>query len=169
MLLLYKQDPYVSPAVALFDTLIQAGEAKAHVALPVNLRVFLVSCLIEHLREPDIVRCVLALDLLESSGKSGAERAVFLKRAGDAALILAGLYPERALRLNVSSAYLRSMGQAFYASLAAHLDAGPAVERGRFYNEVTQGFVSLERVLNGARGRAENEWDVYRRFRAQIN
>jgi hypothetical protein len=61
------------------------------------------------------------------------------------------------------------MGQASYGSLAAHLEASPAAERGRFYNEVARRFVLLEQVLNGARGRAENEWDAFRRFRALIN
>lgn len=169
MLLVPNQTPYTSGVEAIFVTLIKAGEARSHITLPQDLALFLRSCLIEHLRDPGIVHRVLALDFLESIEKFGAARTMLLKRAGDAALILAGLYPERALRLNVSSLYFRRMGQASYGSLAAHLEASPAAERGRFYNEVARRFVLLEQVLNGARGRAENEWDAFRRFRALIN
>lgn len=164
MLLVPNQHPYASEVDAIFVTLIRAGEAESHITLSFSLRTFLANCLVEHLRDPDIVRSVLALDLLESSRKPGAERIVSLKRAGDASLILAGLYPERARRLNVSAEYFRFIGQSSYASLAAQLMIGLTKERGALFNEVTAEFGSLERVLIGARGREENRRDIFRRF-----
>ncbi len=168
MLLPAQERNFVSGETALFSDLVAVGEARSHTTLPISLRNFLVSCLVEHLSDPAIVHQVLALNFLESSHKTGASLVAILRRSGDASLILAGLFPERALRLNVSSAYFRMMGQSFYGSLAAYLESGSTFERGRFYNEVACGFEALERVLNGARGKAENEWMAFQRFRARL-
>jgi hypothetical protein len=168
MLLTAKKNPYVSEKVDLFETLVRAGEEKSSIILPFNLRAFLVNCLVEHLCDPDIAHIVLALDLLEPTRKVGNEKAVFLKRRGDASLLLAGLFPERARRLHVSSSYFRFMGQAFYSSLSAHLSIGPAIERGMFYNEVAREFGSLAYVLKSARAPEKDDWRSYLRFRAAI-
>ncbi len=167
MLLIPNQNPYVSGETAVFDSLVRTGEERAHVTLSFNLRLFLVSCLIEHLSDSGITQHVLALGLLESNEKSGAERTLLLKRTGDAALILAGLYPERANRLNVTPMYFRFMGQASYTTLATHLLASPASDRGKFFNEVADGFVLLERVLNNVGAEAESEWISFLCFRAK--
>lgn len=169
-LLLHNPTPYVSAETALFSALIKAGEDRAHVTLPASLEMFLLGCLTEHLRDPEIVHRVLALDFYGACVERGAERERLLKRVGDAGLIMAGLYPERALRLNVKSVYFRFMGRSAYSSLAAHLEIRqPTRERSSLYQAATQEFISLERVLNGARGKAESDWDMYRRFRAQLN
>ncbi len=170
MLLIAEKNPYVSEETALFDDLVRVGEEKAHITLSRNLRLFLVDCLIEHLQDPDIVWRILALDFLESDRLSGAERVVRLKRCGDASLILAGFFPERALRLRVSSTYFRQMGQSFFGTLATHLEVtAVTMEQGQFFNEVARGFEMLERVLNCARGKAQDEWGAFRRFRARLN
>jgi hypothetical protein len=90
-----------------------------------------------------------------------------LKRTGDAALLLAGLFPERSRHLHVSSTYFRHMGQAAYATLAAKFQVTGKPLRGRLYDDVTEHFQSLERVLGAAR-RPDSEWESYQRFRARI-
>ncbi|MFZ3043784.1 MAG: hypothetical protein WA058_01610 [Minisyncoccia bacterium] len=87
--------------------------------------------------------------------KSGEQANVLFKRTGDAALLLAGLYPERARRLHVSQTYFRFMGQAAYANLAAKLQVTGHPTRGEFYNKVTKQFPVLEKVLNATRVLAE--------------
>ncbi len=159
---LAKRSSYVSAETALFSDLVKVGEERSHIFLPIGLRIFLVECLSEYLADPDIVHHVLAIDFLESRNTTGTVRMAALKRSGDASLILAGLFPERALRLNVSNTYFRTMGQSFYGSLAAHLAVGATYDQGRFYNRVAQGFESLERVLCHSRGRAEDEWDAFK-------
>ena len=168
MLHIARKNPYVSGKVDLFETLVRAGEEASSITLPVNLHMFLVDCLVEHLSDPGIVDHVLALDLLAPPRKVGNEKAVFLKRRGDASLLLAGLFPERARRLHVSSSYFRFMGQAFYSSLSAHLSIGPTIERGLFYNEVAREFGSLACVLKSSRAPEKDEWRSYLRFRAAI-
>lgn len=152
-MLLPKSDPYVSGEMSIFDTLVKAGEEKCFIALPFQLHLFLVNCLVEHVRDREIVHHVLALGLLQSATKTGEQGNVLLKRTGDAALLLAGLFPERAARLHVSSVYFRYMGQAAYANLAAKFFVTGRPERGRFYDTVTTYFHLLERVLNAVRFR----------------
>lgn len=168
MLMLPNQSPRMSGETELFDSLVGMGEKMARITLPSHLKIFLVNCLVEHLTDTGITHCVLALTFLGAAEKTGAERAVSLRRAGDASLILAGLYPERALRLNVSSLYFRSLGQASYASLAVHLSVTASPERGKFFHGVARDFALLEHVLNHARAKAANEWEAFLRFRTQI-
>lgn len=158
----------VSGEMALFGDLVRIGEEKTFVTLSVGLRLFLIQCLVEHLRDPDIVWRVLAFDFLESDRRRGNERVVFLKRSGDASLILAGLFPERALRLRVSPSYFRQMGQSFFGTLAVHFLATGATEQGRFFNEVARGFETLEQVLGAAR-KTDDEWSVFRQFLSRLN
>ena len=165
-MLLAKKNPYVSGEISIFDTLVRAGEEKSSVALPFQLHTFLVDCLVEHVRDTGIVHHVLAVTFLSSATKLGEQGNVLLKRTGDAALILAGFFPERALRLNVSSSYFRCMGQAAYGTLAAKLDASEKSERGEFYEKVTRNFDLLEKVLDATRTRST--WELYQRFRASL-
>ncbi|MEK7604513.1 MAG: hypothetical protein AAB442_01835 [Patescibacteria group bacterium] len=167
-MLLARQNPYVSGEVALFDTLVRAGEEKASVTLPHALHGFLVDCLVEHLRDPEITHDVLALGFLRAVELSGEKGNVVLKRVGDEALLLAGLFPERALRLRVSVRYFRQMGQSAYGNLSAKLIAGGKPERSHFYNTLARQFELLEKVLGAVRATPESEWDAFRRFRAQL-
>ena len=166
-MLLPKSSPYVSGEFSVFDTLVRAGEEKSLVALPFQLRIFLIECLVEHLRDREIVHHVLALNFLQSATKLGEQGNVLLKRTGDEALLLAGLFPERALRLHVSSRYFRLMGQSAYSSLAAKFQMTERPERGEFYDKVAEHFGLLEKVLNGARVRA-SAWEFFQRFRTRL-
>lgn len=167
-MLLPKTTPYVSAEVSIFDTLIRVGEEKSSVTLPSQLRLFLIGCLTEHVRDRGITHHVLALGLLKAATKSGEQANILFKHTGDAALLLAGLFPERARRLHVSSVYFRFMGQAAYANLAAKLHATGQPARGEFYNKVTKQFPVLEKVLNATRSQFETEEEAYQRFRATL-
>ncbi len=168
MLLVPGNNPSVSGETAILDTLVAIGEERSYITLPFHLRMFLIGCLAEYIRDPDITHTVLALGFLQSSEKIGHAKLLLLKRTGDAALLLAGFYPERSRRLHVSSVYFHFMGQASYTSLSAHLQVGPEVERGRFFSEVASAFGDLANVLRATRSQAENEWTAFRRFRSQI-
>ncbi|MDE2173426.1 MAG: hypothetical protein KGJ31_02400, partial [Patescibacteria group bacterium] len=167
-MLLPEKSPYVSSETSMFDTLVRAGEEKALITLPIQLHGFLVGCLAEHVRDPEIVHQVLALSILYSTTKQGEQGDLLLKRAGDEALLLAGFYPERALRLRVSSSYFRFMGQTAYANLAARFQATGKTERGKFYAKVAKHFRLLEKVLGGARARPETDWDAFQRFKIRL-
>lgn len=167
-MLLAEKNPNVPGEVSLFGKLVSAGEEKSLITLSLQLRLFLVNCLVEHLYDHAITHQSLAHGLLDSATKSKKSSLVLLKRTGDAALLLAGLFPERALRLNVSSRYFRLMGRAAYASLGDNYQATGRPHRGMFYNELAEHFQLLEKVLNAVRARPETEWDTYLRFRTQL-
>ncbi len=166
-MLLPKSNPYVSGEFSIFDTLISLGEEKTHVVLSFDLHFFLVDCLVQHLHDKNILQQVLALEILRSTEQFREQGNVLLKRAGDGALLLAGLFPERALRLNVSSDYFRFMGQAAYASLGARLQVTSQPERGKFYDRVAERFQLLEKVLDAVRVRT-TAWELFQRFRVRL-
>lgn len=166
-MLLPENNPYVPSDISIFNTLVRAGEEKSCIALPYHLRGFLVDCLVEHVRNRKIVHSVLALDLLHSTEKLGEQGNILLKRVGDETLLLAGLFPERALRLHVSSRYFRFIGQAAYTNLAAKFQATGRQERGKLYDTVATHFDLLEKVLDAARVRT-SAWELFRRFRVSL-
>jgi hypothetical protein len=167
-MLLPEKNPNVSGVVSVFEKLVGMGEERSLVTLSPQLRTFLVDCLAEHLRDRAITQQALALGFLISMEKSGEQAIVRLKRVGDGALLLTGLFPERALRLHVNTSYFRSMGQAAYASIAARLQANAASERRKLYTRAAAHFLFLEKVLRAARGQPETEWGAYLRFRASL-
>lgn len=167
-MLLAEKNPNVPGEVSLFGKLVSAGEEKSLVTLPFQLHTFLVNCLVEHLRDHMITHQVLALGLLGSAIKPEKSSLALLKRTGDAALLLAGLFPERALRLRVSSTYFRLMGQSAYSSLADNFQATGRPVRGRYYNEVAEHFQLLEKVLSAARAQPETEWKRFRQFYVRL-
>lgn len=167
-LLIPEQSPYISGERAILNTLVEAGETRSHITLSPELHLFLIDFLEEYLDDPTITHQVLAIGLLGSIPKFGTEKEMMLKRAGDASLILAGLFPERALRLNVSPLYFQHMGQASYGSLAIHLESRRAPERGQFYHELARQFSTLQQVLKKARGE-RGEWKSFEEFRASLN
>ncbi len=167
-MLLPTKEPYISGEGSIFEKLVEAGEAKSHITLPFQLHLFLIGCLVEHLYDKNIVHEVLALSFLHSIEKFGAQGNLLLKRGGDEALLLAGLFPERALRLNVSSSYFRLIGQSFYASLGAKFQATGKPEVGKFYDELAQHFGLLEKVLNAGRVRHDSEWQAFLRFKIKL-
>ncbi|MDD2657618.1 MAG: hypothetical protein PHD04_03095 [Candidatus Pacebacteria bacterium] len=167
-MLLPKSNSQDVSGIELFDALIKTGEEKSFIVLPFQLHTFLVNCLAEHMRDRAIGFQALALGLLDVPKKHGERTNLLLKRTGDAALILAGLFPERALRLHVSSGYFRFMGQAAYMSLAGRFQAVGKRHRGEFYDEIAHHFHFLEKVLNAVRARPETEWEAYKRFRIKL-
>ncbi len=167
-MLLPQSNPYVSGTTSLFEQFVRAGEERAHFTLPPQLHIFLVSCLAEHMSDPGITHRVLALEFLDSPARVGERGALALKWAGDAGLLLAGLFPERAFRLHVLPSYFSNMGQAMYLGLAAQLGARSLHERDRFFEEVAKRFPLLVRVLREAHARPETDWEAFRRFEAQL-
>lgn len=151
MLLVAPQQPLIQAESLLFDGLVREGEERARLTLPHALHTFLVTCLSGHLHDTDIVQEAIALNYLRAWELRGAHAAFFLSRAGEAALLLAGFYPERTKRLNVSPTYFRTMGQCAYATLATDPSVVREVERREFYGEVVDQFESLEKVLTAAR------------------
>ena len=159
-MLLPTVSPYVSGEISVFEKLVQAGEAESFVTLPYPIHLFLVGVLVDHLYDVKLFRESVALNLMNATTKmreNGREQAnELLMRAGDEGLLIAGLFPETARRLNVSPSYFRFMGQAAYASLSArHIVTG--ANQGSFFDTVAEAFPVLEKVLKATRSNPEEE------------
>jgi len=166
MLILANTDSHLRGETQLFTVLINVGVERAHVLLPPELHCYLVSCLCSYLRDRDVVHQTLALTVLRASEKHGEQGNACLKRAGDGALLLAGFYPERARRLNVSSRYFQSIGQSAFGCLSARLTTAGKPHRGKLYDSVATGFGALARVLDASRKRTE--WEHFQRFMVRL-
>lgn len=150
-----------SPVVPLFDDLVRSGEKRANTPLPFALHQFLVYVLVDHLREVKLLYAEFAVPFLSWPEKRGGVevKVVHLRRLGDAALLHAGLFPERAYRLNVSDTYFAEMGEMAYASLAALLSGNGRREPGSFFSAVARGFGQLALVLSATREkRYHDDW-----------
>ncbi len=161
MMLLPEQGSY-SHAISVFNQLVRAGEEKSLTPLPHPLREYLVWCLLEHVHDVDIVDEAIALNYLRSFELRGEHAAHFLKRAGDAALLFAGFFPERARHMRVGPDYFRFMGKGAYYTLATDHAVLRESARRKFYGTVVTHYESLERVLQGARSPTDDPgWDSF--------
>ena len=87
----------------------------------------------------------LALDYLESFHSPTPHRYAKLKRVGDTALFVAGIFMEHLERQLVSADYYMSLGQVAYRHLAAA--SGDPVTRGAVFAEMADRFPDFVRVL----------------------
>lgn len=159
-MLLPIQTTYISGKISVFEKLVSTAEENSLTELPPQLHDFLVSCLVERLEDADIVHQTLALGFLGVQEKFGSEANVQLRRVGDGALILDGLFPERSNRLNVHSTYFRCVGQAAYANLGMRLIATGKTEPGKYFGTIAGHFALLAKVLRASRGRPEITWGM---------
>ncbi len=168
-MLLPQGNDYVSGEVSVFDSLVRFGEEKSCITLPHHLHGFLVECLLEYMKDTGIVQEGFALNFPLARIEKHATGNQRLKRMGDAALILAGLFPQRAQRLNVSVTYIREMGEGAYLNLADKLLRAGSKERALFFGELGIQFHLLVEVLNGTREHPQTAWAVYQQFRMNMN
>lgn len=167
-MLLPRGNEYISGRVALFDDLVCEGETRSGIPLSYELHIFLVQCLLEYLTDSSVLNEVLSLRLFSNAIRRGEEANLLLKRTGDEALLLAGLFPRRARRLNVGPSYFRTIGEEAYSALGSRCQATGTVERGLFYRRLAYGFRFLVEVLHGTRTGSRTAWQQYFRFQANF-
>lgn len=167
-MLLPQGNDYVSSEVSLFDKLVHVGEENSCIELPPRLHAFLVRCLLEHLKDIGIFQETLALSFLQGRMEKGEAANGCLKRMGDIALILAGLFPQRTRRMNVSLSYVREMGEGAYLDLADKFLRSGRKETALYYGEIGIQFCLLTEVLSGMRERPQTAWQLLQRFQQKI-
>jgi len=96
--------------------------------------------------DPDWDARPLALEYLESFHSPTPFRFAKLKRVGDTALFLAGIFMERLERQLVSADYYTSLGRVAYGHLAS-LSGGAAGARNAVFAEMSDRFPQFVRVL----------------------
>lgn len=152
-----------SPIVPIFDDLVHFGEKRTNMSLPFALHQFLVQVLVDHVRDVELAHAEFAIPFLSWPKEGGGVelKVARLRRLGESALLYAGLFPERAHRLNVSDTYFAEMGEMVYTSLAALLCGSGRKEASSFFSGVADRFGHLALVLDAARERKyQDDWTV---------
>lgn len=155
---------------ALFDALVYKGEQYALITLSQILHVFLVSCLIEYLREDGGKKLFdepVTFTLLHAGANKSESGKLSLRHAGDESLLIAGLFPAVAKQRGVSVEFFRSMGQTAYTVLGNRYEAEHKLLPAGFYRTIGMEFVRLETVLAATRT-SDDEWRAYQWFRQHL-
>ena len=114
-----------------------------------SLQQYLVMTLDHFTTQDKLVTAVIAFDYLQSLNMSGKLGGSLLRNVGDQCLIISGLFPERALRKNISLNYFISIGQQVYDSLAL---TNPNFEfDAELFAKLSTNFVGLMDVLHTMR------------------
>jgi hypothetical protein len=129
-------------ATALWQKLVKDAEGRAARALGDELESYLVFTLMRHQTHVALAGRVMALEWLESHLAHGRRREQGLRDLGDACLLIAGLYPERAEH-KVSLSYFQDLGRDAYFRLGDDARHGLA----ELFRHLGQAFAELVRVL----------------------
>jgi hypothetical protein len=131
-----------------FRDLLQGAMRSQEVEPSEHAEYYLVA-LLEHFAhpEPDWDARPLAIDYLESFHSPTPFRFAKLKRVGDTALFLAGVFMERLERELVSADYYTSLGRVAYRHLAS-LQGGSMGSRHDVFAEMSERFPEFVRVLS---------------------
>ena len=92
---------------------------------------------------------IIALDFLHALETTGTSGQYLLRTVGDQCLLLSGLFPERALKKNVSLNYFIRIGRQAYAEIAvSQIQSSLSTE---LFNNLSVHFVGLIDTLNTIR------------------
>ena len=142
----------------LWYELLKEGQENARITLTEIEESHSVFMLQRFIRRTDFGSIPFALQYLEQVLSWGKiERQRILSDVGDACLIMAGFFPERAKRVNVSSSYFMDLSQTCYqehAELSAYMKRkGEAA----LYQEVGKSVPKIAHVLNASKNKVCQE------------
>jgi hypothetical protein len=133
----------------LFCTLVRGAMERERLRSSAMGEFYLVTLLEAQLHPPEPLGSQpLGLQLLEALGASRTARYRGLRRVGDAALTLCGLFPESLERSLVGPEYYHALGRRAYGSLASP-SSGAAEHTGltALFSELADGFEGFAAVL----------------------
>lgn len=136
-------------SIAEWKALVAEAEIKTGYEFDDHVESYLVLTLDHFTRENGLASCVIALDFLENTSIKHARDASSLREVGDQCLLLSGLFPERALKKNVSLSYFIGIGQQAYLALTdvrLKREFDPEL-----YQKLSTNFVGLMDLLNSMR------------------
>ncbi len=131
---------------ALWQTLIFDAQKESAILLKEDLESYLVFLLMRFTAESSIASSVIGLEFLKSYQVDPKGQKQNLKAVGDKCLLLAGLFPERAIKRRVRLSYFINLGQTAYASLADNV-----TRQDTLYSELSHEFPKLIDVLHALR------------------
>jgi len=138
---------------AQWYSMVNEAQAAAGVQLDPEVESYVVFMLMRFRSRPDMASRILAVDYLRGLLSTGRVRNQRLRDVGDHCLILAGLFPRRAQRLNVDAEYFSHIGQGAYQTLGSlGLDSLAEVYRG--LGDQFHHLVGLLKLMRGSGRRA---------------
>ena len=130
------------------NLLIEAQEKSGHTLIePVEHYVLIT--LDAYTAQLKLATSALAIEFLENVHVNHVRDFQKLRSVGDQCLILAGLFPERAKRKNVSAEYFRNLGENAYYVLS-FANTFPKYDHSLFY-QLFENFSDLIRILKSMR------------------
>lgn len=121
---------------------------RAMIRLSGETEVYIAYLLTHYVNRIDLGHGVHAEAFLRAYERKGRARQDSLRDAGDQCLLCAGLFPNRAERLNISPAYVIRIGQEAYRTISED----PTCALRDFFRELSVSFLPAVRVLRKARG-----------------
>lgn len=135
--------------IAEWQSLVAEAEVKTGYTFDENVENYIVLTLDHYTKKEELITSVIALEFLENTNIEKPHDGEQLRNVGDQCLILSGLFPERALRKNVSLDYFISMGQQAYLALTdIRLKDNFDPE---LYKKLSSNFVGLMDLLHAMR------------------
>ncbi|EKD77562.1 MAG: hypothetical protein ACD_42C00291G0002 [uncultured bacterium] len=136
-------------SIAEWRQLVIEGQENAGFRLVEPVENYVVITLNAHTSNLAIASSVLAMDFLNYVHVKSNQHFQLLRTVGDQCLILAGLFPDRAKRKNVSADYFKNVGENAYYVLS--FSAAPhQLDRSLFY-QLFENFAELIEVLKAMR------------------
>lgn len=135
--------------IAEWQSLVAEAEIKTGYVFEESLENYLVLTLDRYTKREELITSVIAIAFLESAYVAKLQGANQLRDIGDQCLLLSGLFPERALKKNVSLNYFIGIGQQAYLALT---DVRLKEEFDpELYQKLSKNFVGLMDLLNAMR------------------
>lgn len=142
---------------ALWVDLVQEAKSSAKINLTEIQEGYLVFMLMRFLKRREVFSITIALQYLEGVHATGAIQESLLADTGDSSLLFAGLYPERAKSLNVSSSYFVDMSCICFSTLSTLCAKKKHLEEAKLYEELATNTVNLATVLGAMRTTGGNQ------------
>ncbi|MCS5712660.1 hypothetical protein [Candidatus Berkiella aquae] len=127
--------------IAQWYALVNEAEHACAISLSEDLESYLVFLLQRFTGQPEIASSVLGLDFLKSYQQVSSSH-LHLKDVGDKCLLLAGLFPGRAVKRRVKLSYFVKLGQTAYSTLSSYV-----VHQEELFNQLCYEFPKLLDVL----------------------
>jgi len=132
----------------LWQALVHEAGERAHAPLDDTRESYLVFVLLRYQRDDTLLARTQALEWLAAQSQVGSLRADALRDVGDRCLLIAGLYPQLAVRRHVQVDYFVRMGRGAYLEVAEASRSAYA----KLFEQLAKSYQDLVRILRALRG-----------------
>jgi hypothetical protein len=134
--------------MSLWYDIIQDAEGSCAIALKHELEAYLVLLLMRYTNQPNMIKKVIATELLNGLKQPSKQREQTLQEVGDTCLLFSGLFPKIAQKRLVKISYFVNLGQTAYSAIS-HSEED-------VYDLLANQFVPVMDVLQSIRQHAKN-------------